>query len=120
MSLDYIHDADPEYNYEFFSNDYDHSCRYLNVSEYNDKFDINSLSLVNNNVRSFNRNFSTLGAAFYGDNLPSILCLTETRFSYNNLSEINGYKAFHTIRPSDTPAGGISLFVKDTFIRLNT
>ena len=70
---------------------------------------------MNSNVRSFKRNFSTLSAIFNDFNLPSIFCLSETRFSSNYLGEISGFDAFHTYRDSNTPAGGISLFINDRF-----
>ena len=87
----------------------------MNIPEYNDKFNKNSLSIVNSNVRSFKRNFPTLSSIFHKGNLPSIFCLTETRFTSNYSRNIDGYKPFHTIRNSNTPAGGISLFINERF-----
>ena len=76
-------------------------------------YDKNYLPIVNCNLRSFKRNFATLSSAFYNCNLPSVLCLTETRFSSQSMTNISGYNAFHTIRDGETPAGGISLIIKD-------
>ena len=45
--------------------------------------------------------------------MPSIFCLTETRFSASTLQNISGYDSFHTLRNTDTPSGGISIFVKE-------
>ena len=72
------------------------------------------MTFVNSNVRSFNRNFDLLNSVFYDKNLPSIFCLTETRFSPSTLQDISGYNSFHTIRDTNTPSGGISLFSIDS------
>ena len=76
-------------------------------------FDNNSLSCVNSNVRSFHRNYDVLNSVFQDSNFPSVLCLTETRFSLATSHNIPGYDSFHTIRDSNTPSGGISLFINE-------
>ena len=108
-------DADPDDNYNFFSYDFDQICRYVSAPEYNDKYNKNSLSMVNSNVRSFKKIFSTLSSIFHSNNFPSIFCLSETQFTTSYVRNIDGYKPFHTIRNSATPAGGISLFIDDRF-----
>ena len=55
-----------------------------------------------------------LSSIFHAGNLPSVFCLTETKFSSSSSQDISGYNSFHTIRNSNTPAGGISLFIRDT------
>ena len=112
ISLDFLQDADPEDHYEFFSQNNYPKCNYHTVSEFNSYFNKNHLSLVNCNIRSFNRNFDTLNSVFHGNNLPSIFCLTETKFSSSTVQKISGYDPFHTPRDSDTAAGGISLYIK--------
>ena len=54
-----------------------------------------------------------LNSIFDNQKSPSIFCLTETRFTSSMSHNISGYDAFHTIRNSNTPSGGVSLFVKD-------
>ena len=56
-----------------------------------------------------------LNSIFDDNKSPSIFCLTETRFTSSMLHNISGYDAFHTIRNSDTPAGGVSLYVNDIY-----
>ena len=88
MSPDLIFDVDLENNYDFFHPN----------------------SLIH---RSFHRNYDLLSSVFYDSNMPSVLCLTETRFSLATLNNLPGYDSFHTIRDSNTPAGGISLFINE-------
>ena len=106
-------DIDPDDNYDFFSSNTHPKCKYYTVSEYNNLISSNSLCLVNSNIRSFNRNFDTLSSVFSDNKMPSIFCLTETRFSASTLQNISGYDSFHTLRNTDTPSGGISIFVKE-------
>ena len=80
--------------------------------EYFDSRSENNLSIINHNIRSFNHNFDSLLTCFAPDKLPSIFCLSETRFSTNRMENIEGYNCFHTVRNSNTPAGGISLFIQ--------
>ena len=113
MSPDLIFDVDPENNYDFFHPNSFPQCKYYSVSEYNMLFDNNSLSFINSNVRSFHRNYDVLSSVFYDSNMPSVLCLTETRFSLATLHNLPGFDSFHTIRDSNTPAGGISLYINE-------
>ena len=113
VSPDVVHDADPDVHYDFFSDNNINSCQYYSLPDYCNINNNKSISIINHNIRSFNRNFDSLLTCFSPDNLPSILCLTETRFSHNNIENIPGYESFHTVRNSETPAGGISLFVSN-------
>ena len=113
ISPDIIHDADPDAHYDFFSNPNNNSCQYYSLPDYFNLSNNGSLSIINHNIRSFNRNFDSLLTCFAPDNLPSILCLTETRFSHDKIENIPGYESFHTVRNSETPAGGISLYVSN-------
>ena len=47
--------------------------------------------------------------------MPSLFCLSETRFSLDRIEEIPGYNSFHTIRNRVYPSGGISLYVENNF-----
>ena len=71
------------------------------------------MSFVNSNIRSFNKNFDALNSLFQNGNMPSVLCLTETRFSSSTIQNIPGYDAFHTMRLTETASGGISLFTNE-------
>ena len=113
-SPEFTLDGDPEDNYDFFSEINLTQCKYHTVSQYNSLFDKNTLSFVNSNIRSFNRNFDSLNSIFSNKNLPSVFCLTETRFKLSTLQNIPGYVPFHTVRDSDMASGGISLFVIDS------
>ena len=48
--------------------------------------------------------------------MPSALCLSETRFSSSHTENISGYDSYHTTRNSETPAGGISMFIRQNFV----
>ena len=106
-------DDDSGEHYEFFSENNYPECKYYSVSEFNNVYDKKYLSFMNCNIRSFNKNFDSLSSVFQNESLPSIFCLTETRFSLSTLQNISGYDAFHTTRASNTPSGGISLFIKE-------
>ena len=60
---------------------------------------------------SFNTRFDSLSTCFSPINPPTVLCVTETRFSSHRTDDISGYQSFHTIRNSATPAGGVSIYV---------
>ena len=105
-----LDDIDPDLNYDFFSDSSSTSCEYYNLREYLDLSGFDKFTLLNHNIRSFNRNIDCLLACFPDENLPSILCLTETRFSINRVGNINNYDGHHTIRNSETPSGGVSIF----------
>ena len=101
-------------DYDFYSQNNDLQCKYYTTQEYNNLFNKNYLSMINSNVRSFNCNFDTLNSVFSIGKLPSIFCLTETRFTSSTVQEISGYKSYHIPRSTDTPYGGISLFALDS------
>ena len=113
VSPNLIHDADPDEHYDLFS-DINNSCQYYSLPDYLNLNNKKSISIINHNIRSFNRNFDSLLTCFSPDDLPSIFCLTETRFSDDKIENFPGYESFHTVRNSDTPAGGISLFISNS------
>ena len=112
VSPNLIHDADPDEHYDLFS-DINNSCQYYSLPDYLNLNNKKSISIINHNIRSFNRNFDSLLTCFSPDDLPSIFRLTETRFSDDKIENFPGYESFHTVRNSDTPAGGISLFISN-------
>ena len=113
ISPDFLQDADPDGQYDFFSQTSYPKCNYYNISEFNNLYNKNYLTIVNSNIRSFNRNFDALSSVFNNNNEPSIFCLTETRFSLSTIQNISGYDSFHTTRDSINASGGISIFIKD-------
>lgn len=111
-----IHDADPDFNYSFFSaRDWD-SCQYHSINEYHNLAIDKCFSILSNNVMSFNTRFDSLSACFSPVNPPSILCITETRFSSSRADNVSGYQPFHTFRNSETAAGGVSIFVDNNIV----
>ena len=112
-TLNHFDEVDPELQYNFFA-DANSICRYYDIQDYaNIHGSQNSLSIVNYNIRSFNKNFDTFIGGFLPNNMPCIMNITETRFTSFKFEQIPGYESYHTVRNSETPAGGISLFVKD-------
>ena len=107
-----MQDVDPDENYNFFSQNNSTQCNYFTVNDYNSLHSENSLSLINSNVRSSNRNFDSLSSIFLDNKLPSIFCLSETHFSLSTIQQIPDYDSFHTVRNRDTASGGISIFTK--------
>ena len=71
------------------------------------------LKLINYNVRSFRANAQNFLDAF-NSCLPQVLVLTETWFTKNYTSDIEGYDSFHTVRPSRR-SGSVSIFIDFAF-----
>ena len=72
-------------------------CQYYSLADYISLQNNNSLSIISHNIRSYNRNFDSLLACFAPENMPTIFCLTETRFSAERTENITGYEAFETV-----------------------
>ena len=89
---------DPDLNYDFYSGCNEAQCKYYSLSEYLNLGSDKSVSILNYNIRSFERNFDSFASGFYPNELPNIICLTETWFSVNEASEIPGYTGYHMIR----------------------
>ena len=81
-SLDFIHDADPDEHYDFFSENLFDS-KYFSLAEYDEKISEYLFSIVGHNKRTF-KNIDSLLLCFPSV-MPSIFCLSETRFSINNI-----------------------------------
>lgn len=110
MSPNYIYDADPDDHYDLFSAN-SFNSEYYSLAEYNKLISNKSFSIVGHNIRTFS-NINSLLSCFQSAKMPSIFCLSETRFSADRTEDIDGYLSFHTTRNSITPAGGISLYVE--------
>ena len=108
---DIFNNLDPDLNYDFFSQ-YSNICNYYSINDYLTSLDSRSnLSIINYNVRSFNRNFESFFGNFSKECLPCVLNLTETRFSAENCVSVGGYSAYHVTRNRETPSGGVSIYV---------
>jgi len=69
-------------------------------------------SIFHLNIRSFNRNSDNLFLFLSKlPHLPAVIVLTETWFTDDNVSEIDGYSGFHVYR-GHKRGGGVSIFVK--------
>ena len=103
---------DPDSNYDFFAQNIDSICNCVTLSEFKNNFsDCNtSLSILNYNIRSFDRNFDSFSCGFSPHNMPNILCFTETWFAPSLTSEIPGYVGHHVTR--EGRSGGVSIYVK--------
>ena len=90
---------------------------YFTVDEFNSEFDHdhNNFFVFHQNIRSFDKNFDELSAFFSNiDRDIDVLILTETWFSDVFVSEIEGYKGYHTVR-TGSRGGGVSVYVKESF-----
>ena len=106
---------DPYINDNFYSLENIPKCNYFSTDEYL-KIDLNRcFSVFNFNIRSFNRNFPSLTSFLEPNNMPGVLCLTETRFSCTNYVEISSYTGYHMTRDRVNPSGGVCLYVKFNF-----
>jgi len=93
----------------------------MNATYYDfDKFvslysDHKNTSIFHFNVRSFNRNSDSLFLFLSKlPHQPAIIVLTETWFSADNISDIDGYTGFHVYR-SQRRGGGVSIYVKHAY-----
>ena len=109
-NFDAFSDLDPDVHYLTEFNNSSH-CDYVSINDYEQLCESNSayLKLINYNVRSFRANAQNFLDAF-NSCLPQVLVLTETWFSNNYATDIEGYDSFHTVRPSRR-SGGVSIFV---------
>ena len=108
-------DPDNNHYFECYEDQYSHSCQYISISEYNARIGQKNsgLTLLNYNIRSFNRNFSSFISLFEDLNTtPEILVLSETWLNENSLAEVQYFNAYHTYR-TDSRSGGVSIYIKD-------
>ena len=114
VSIDnFTDDLNPDLNYDLFLQSVE-ACPYVTIDEYCKKqSSTTSFSIINYNIRSFNKNFDSFSSSFSAKFLPNIFCLTETWFSDGQVSEIPGYMGFHVTR--DGRSGGVSIYVKEGF-----
>ena len=111
MNANRFDEIDPEINYDFFA-DHNLNCKYVSLSDFCETLDKeNQLSIINYNIRSYNKNVDAFIGGFPPNSLPSVFNFTETRFSPDRVEQIPGYESYHTTRDGDIPSGGISIFV---------
>ena len=72
--------------------------------------DPNHLSIIGQNIRSFNSNLDTFMLLFDDKNMPDILVFSETWKDIYDPIIIPGYNGYHTVRQG--PSGGVSVFIK--------
>ena len=96
-------------------------CNYFTLEELNSvESGVSSFSLLNYNIRSFNRNQAVFESMISSLKFPfKTIILTETWINEQNydLCFLKNYKAFHTYRPKDhiyTISGGVSIFCLET------
>lgn len=87
--------------------------RYYDVFEFREQCINNNLILVHQNIRSFNQNYDSLSVFLESLNKPiDVIVLTETWFSGDICSDIEGFTAFHTSREV-RQGGGVSIYVRE-------
>ena len=109
---EYLENLDPERNYDVFSECNENTCDYISLENYLLTSRDAGLSVISYNIRSFNKNFDNFLSAFSRSNLPTILNLTETRFSKDFTVDLDGYNSYHVTRDNETPSGGTSIYVQ--------
>ena len=116
-NIDLLNRLDPEANY-FEQQSINYSpiqpSNYISITDFNslDTNSTNTLSLLTYNIRSFRRNHDHLTPLLNNyASYPDILSITESWFSENYTSELNGYVGFHTTRKGRA-GGGTSIYVK--------
>ena len=67
---------DPDINYDFFSRENSYLCNYYSMPEYHEIRKDRSISIISQNIVSFNRRIDSLLACFQTNFLPSIFCIT--------------------------------------------
>ena len=107
---------DPDYNYY---NTITLNCNYFLEEDYLDQKVKQNLQLICINIRSAVKNLIQLTTmlADVFDFCP-IIALTETWFNLfnSNLYQIRGYDGFHTIRTNNKRGGGVSVFIKQSYM----
>ena len=107
-------DFDPDLNYDFYAENLSNVCNYVSLQEYLSSSNVKqSISIINYNIRCFEKKFPSFSCGFDTDKMPKILCLTETWFSSDSTSDIPCYMAYHVTR--DARSGGVSIYVNDLF-----
>ena len=114
---DYLHELDPDmhyYNHQLHENQ--NFSSYKSIDSFlEDNFDetnnnLNRITIVCQNIRSFDRNLDNFLELFPPDKMPDILIFSETWHDAISPIHIPGYNGYHTIR--DGRAGGVSVFVQ--------
>ena len=93
------------------------TCNNYNTGSFNSAFSRNKKDILamNFNMQSFNAKIDEFSAFLDEIQIPpKILCLTETWFTPDYSSTIQGYKGYHCIRGENhVRGGGVSLLILD-------
>ena len=114
---DLLSDLDPDLNYYGNVIDENHIFTiYDTVDEFttnNPIFlnDTNSISVISQNIRSFNANLDNFLLLFDNDTMPDVFIFSETWHGINYPVIIPGCTGHHTIRQGRS--GGVSIYVKN-------
>ena len=113
---EYLDELDPDmhyYNHQL--NEYHNFASYRSIDDFlkenfEENGDMNFLTIVCQNVRSFDRNIDPFLCLFPSEKMPDVFIFSETWHNINSPMHIPGYNGYHTIR--DGRAGGVSVFVQ--------
>ena len=99
-------------------NNSDFNCDYSSPSQYKQfcQSQPSSLKIMSLNVRSFKKNFDNFLPLFENaSSHPDVLIICETWFAnLDQCEKIEGFSAYHVLRPGNGRGGGISVYIKDT------
>ena len=99
--------------------DFDLMSNYYSIDKYNrslPKDTDNLLSIMHFNIRSCKKNFDTLRIILESlSHKPDVICLSETWLTDINMHcfFLEGFIAYHIIRPDRKARGGVSCFVNE-------
>ena len=114
---DYLLDIDPDENYYEESVNDNHSFSvYDSYDEFLVNYPISSnenkcLTILSQNIRSFNTNLDNFLLMFDEDSLPDVFIFSETWHKLDTPVTVPGYVGYHTVRQGRS--GGVSVFVKN-------
>ena len=121
QTLNFLENIDPDINFLNSALQL-RPCRYFTLDEFNSANIVNNdFSLLNYNIRSFNRNKAVFETMLnYLKSTFKCIILTETWNTEQNLDLcfLENYQVFHTYRPRDhiySVSGGISIFCLEPF-----
>ena len=107
--------GDDDNDYHLRDSDFS-PCQYYTIRELKkcvtDFRHSHNFTLTHMNIRSFSRNYDEF--SIFMDSValkPNILVLSETWFSEDTVTDIDGYTGYHVFR-DDRRAGGVSVYVK--------
>ena len=87
-------------------------CAYYETQQLNDLLVENHLVILQQNIRSYNRNFDSFSLLLNEISKQiDVIVLTETWFTESLCGNIEGYESYHVYR-SDKSGGGVSVYVR--------